>query len=88
MPDSIGKLRNLGPKSVQMLYQAGIKTVVALRELGAVDAYIQVQRSGAKPTLNLLWALEGAIRDIPWQEIAQEQRRVLLDRLDARQKQF
>lgn len=88
MPDSIGKLRNLGPKSVQMLYQAGIKTVVALRELGAVDAYIQVQRSGAKPTLNLLWALEGAIRDIPWQEIAQEQRRVLLDRLDARQKQI
>lgn len=88
MPDSIGKLRNLGPKSVQMLYQAGIKTVVTLRELGAIDAYIQVQRSGAKPTLNLLWALEGAIRDIPWQEIAQEQRRVLLDRLDARQKQI
>lgn len=88
MPESICDLRNLGPKSVQMLRQAGIATPEALRALGAVEAFIKVQRSGAKPTLNLLWALEGAIREISWQEVAQEQRRVLLDRLDARRKEI
>ncbi len=88
MPESIGELRNLGPKSVQMLSRAGIATPDALKALGAVDAFIKVQLSGAKPTLNLLWALEGALRDIPWQEIAQEQRRVLLDRLDSRRKEL
>jgi hypothetical protein len=71
-----------------MLRQAGIATPEALRALGAVDVFIKVQRSGAKPTLNLLWALEGAIREISWQEVAQEQRRVLLDRLDARRKEI
>lgn len=88
MAESILDLRNLGPQSAQMLQRAGVATPEALRTLGAVDAYIKVLRTGAKPSLNLLWALEGAIHDVPWQEIAHAQRRVLLDRLDSRRKEI
>lgn len=88
MAESIGDLRNLGPKSVQMLKQAGIATPDRLKQLGSVDAFILVQRTGAKPTLNLLWALEGAICNKRWQDIAHEQRRMLLDQLDARRKEM
>jgi len=84
VPDSIADLPNLGPKSCEMLQQAGILTATELRRVGAVEAYILVQRSGAEPTLNLLWALEGALRDVPWQEIAGAERRRLLDELHAK----
>lgn len=57
---NIADLPNFGPKSQQMLAQAGIHTIEQLRELGAVRAYLQVKRSG-NVSLNLLWAMEGAL---------------------------
>ncbi len=65
-----------------MLEKAGIDSVTRLRELGAVRAYRQVQLSGARPSLNLLWALEGALTDQPWQQIAQAHRLSLLLELE------
>lgn len=78
MPNSLAQLPNLGPKSQAMLEGAGITTVVMLRELGAVAAYVRVMQSGGKPGLNLLWALEGALSGLPWQQVAREQRTSLL----------
>lgn len=76
----IADLPNFGPKSQQMLEQAGIKTVEQLRELGAVRAYLQVKRSGGNASLNLLWALEGALTGQHWQVVAKEERlRLLLE---------
>lgn len=75
-------LRNLGPRSVQMLQRAGIEGFSRLRELGAVRAFVAVKRSGAAPSLNLLWALEGAISDRPWQQVAKEERLRLLLQLE------
>lgn len=63
---AIAELRNLGEASAKMLAQAGIKTVAELREVGAVAAYVAVKRTGATPSLDLLYALEGALRDVPW----------------------
>ena len=60
-PLPLTDLPNLGPKSQQMLQLAGIQSVQDLRRLGAVRAYLQVQACGAPASLNLLWALEGAI---------------------------
>ena len=71
-------LRNLGPKSQEMLHAAGIASVAELRELGAVRAYVQVKRSNRGTSLNLLWALEGALSDRPWQEVARRDRLSLL----------
>lgn len=82
MASSLLALRNLGPASVRMLASAGIGSAAELRRLGAVAAYRQVQRSGASPSLNLLWALEGALADEPWQQVARERRLALLMALE------
>lgn len=71
-------LRNLGFSSLHMLASAGVENEVQLRELGAVAAYVAVQRAGFKPSLNLLWALEGALSNRHWQDVARDDRLDLL----------
>ncbi len=75
---AVADLPNLGPKSQQMLQAAGINTVVQLRKLGAVAAYARVKRVTPAASLNLLWALEGALTGLPWQVVAREHRTSLL----------
>ncbi|WP_342620663.1 TfoX/Sxy family DNA transformation protein [Rhodoferax sp. GW822-FHT02A01] len=74
----IQSLANLGPKSREMLEAAGIRTVAQLRKLGAVAAYAKVKQRDGRASLNLLWALEGALTDLPWQTVAHEHRTSLL----------
>jgi len=78
----ISELPNLGPKSEEMLVRAGITTLQQLRALGSVRAYIEVCRSGSSPSLNLLWALEGALTDRSWQRVEKEDRLSLLQQLE------
>ncbi len=77
------KLRNIGPKSAAWLRQVGLRTEDDLRAIGALDAFIRVKRAGFKPSLNLLYALEGALRDCHWQDIPAERRSELLIAADA-----
>lgn len=79
---NLSDLPNFGPKSQQMLAQAGIHTLEQLRELGAVRAYVKVKRSGACSSLNLLWAMEGALTGRHWQEVAKHDRLSLLLELE------
>ena len=77
---NLADLPNFGPKSRQMLAQAGIRTVEQLRELGAVRAYLQVKRAWDGASLNLLWAMEGALSRRHWQDVAKHDRlRLLLE---------
>lgn len=75
---AMADLPNLGPKSQQMLKAAGIGKVAQLRKLGAVAAYARVKRVTPAASLNLLWALEGALTNLPWQVVAREHRTSLL----------
>ncbi len=77
-PAELKQLRNLGPKSAAMLSAAGIDSVDALRALRAARAYVRVRRSTRGASLNLLWALEGALSDRPWQAVARDDRLALL----------
>lgn len=79
---NMASLKGLGPKSLQMLADIGIVDVEQLRQMGAVRAYVAVKNSNAAATLNLLWALEGAINGMPWQEVARLDRTRLLLALD------
>lgn len=78
MVNHLAHLPNLGPKSQAMLVAAGIHTLADLHRLGSVAAYLQVKRQGGGASLNLLWALEGAISGLHWQEVAREHRTSLL----------
>jgi DNA transformation protein len=67
-------LPNLGPKSAQMLRSAGIRNLAQLRKHGAVKAYVMVRAVDTRASLNLLWALEGALSDRAWQDVARNDR--------------
>ena len=75
---SIADLPNLGPKSERVLAGVGIASVEQLRKMGAVAAYVKAKRSNANVSLNLLWALEGALTGLSWQEVARIHRTSLL----------
>ena len=83
----IADLPNFGPKSQLMLERAGIITVEQLRKLGSVRAYVQVKSVG-KVSLNLLWAMEGALSGRHWQEVAKQERLRLLLELEDVEKSF
>ena len=77
------KLRNIGPKSMAWLRQTGVRTLDDLKSAGALAAFVRVKRAGFKPSLNLLYALEGAILDCHWQEIPEARRSELIAEADA-----
>ncbi|MEN9868083.1 MAG: hypothetical protein RL748_3673 [Pseudomonadota bacterium] len=81
--NDIHHLKNLGPKSALMLQHAGITSLSQLKALGAISAFLRVQDAGLKPSLNLLYALEGALQGEHWQVVAKNMRAQLLIELDA-----
>lgn len=76
--EAIQSLPNLGPKSAAMLAFAGIESAEQLRQLGSVAAYVKVKAVVPSASLNLLWAMEGALTSLPWQQVAHEHRASLL----------
>lgn len=81
-PSDLAALDYLGPRSVEMLGLAGIRSQAQLRELGSVVAYARTKAVCPQVTLNLLWALEGALSQRPWQEVAEHDRASLLMALE------
>lgn len=77
------KLRNIGPKSAAQLRQVGVRTLDDLRALGSLEAFVKLKRAGFKPSLNLLYALEGALLDCHWQDIPDGRRSDLVLAADA-----
>ncbi|WP_305806483.1 TfoX/Sxy family protein [Stenotrophomonas sp. YIM B06876] len=75
---SADKLRNIGPKSAAWLRQVGLRTRADLVAAGPVGAFVKVRRAGFKPSLNLLYSLEGALVDCHWQEIPEARRQQLV----------
>lgn len=83
----LNELPNLGPRSVAALAAAGITSLDVLRQLGAVRAYVRTREFSPSVSLNLLWALEGALTGRPWQEVAVADRASLLMALEDAQRQ-
>jgi TfoX C-terminal domain/Pathogenicity locus len=77
--NQVADLRNLGPKSQAMLVAIGIDSLAKLRKKGAVATYVAVKRSTPLASLNLLYALVGAIENVDWLEVKRERKLELLD---------
>lgn len=96
--DRLRDLQGLGPKSEQMLVAAGIDSVATLQSVGAIRAFVTVthyqqdqqmllSKEGSpvkkvKPSLNLLYALVGALEGEHWLSIAKSQKSQLIMALD------
>ena len=76
-------MRNIGKVSRTWLRAIELHTLDDLKRSGSVAAYRMIKSMQPKATLNLLWALEGAILDIDWREIPDRRKRELLSRLDS-----
>jgi hypothetical protein len=78
----IRDLRNLGPRSEQLLAAVGIRSADGLRRRGAVEAYLALRRLGATRSLNMLWAMAGALDPWPegrdWRDVAAGDQRLPL----------
>lgn len=79
----LAALPGLGPKSARMLVQAGIEDVAMLALLGPLRAYVRVRNSvDGNVSLNLLYALVGALENRDWRDVAAKDRHTLLLALD------
>ncbi len=77
------KIRNVGPKSAAWLRQIGVRTTEDLNRIGPVEAFLKVKRAGFRPSLNLLYAMAGAMADCHWAELPEERKKELLAALTA-----
>jgi len=80
MPEDLSALKNIGPKSAQRLLAAGIESRAQIEELGAVEVYRRLSRN-YPASLTMLWALQGALLDLPFHQLPAEIKSALLDDL-------
>lgn len=74
----LDKLLNLGPASAIRLREVGIPDEAALRRLGALGAYRRIKHAFPRETtLVLLYALAGALADMPWAALSPAEREEL-----------
>ena len=82
-PERLKDLPNLNSSKEKMLNKAGINTVEQLEKEGALHAYKAIQNTFSLNTsLELLWALEGAITGRHWSVIPQSRREELIEDLN------
>lgn len=77
------KIRNVGPKSAAWLRQVGVRTTEDLQRIGPIEAFLKVKRAGFRPSLNLLYAMAGALADCHWADLTEERKQELLSTLEA-----
>lgn len=82
MPGDLVKLRNIGAKSAAKLADVGVTSAAQLQELGAVEVFrrLQTQRD---VNIAMLWALQGALLDLPWYALPADIKAGLLDELSS-----
>ena len=68
-PSALAGLRNLGPASIKWLNAVGVRSRRDLEDLGGVDAYRLLKGQGYNASLNLVYAIEGALRDCDWKRL-------------------
>lgn len=75
-------MRNIGPKSAELLRRIGVRSREELSLVGVAPAFLMVRQAGANPSLNLLWAMEGAVRDADWRAIPSARKQELITELE------
>ncbi len=73
MPDKkLSQLKNIGAKSEALLHQVGIMTVDDLDAIGAVEAWKRVRAIEPSASLVGVYALQGALMNMHWNDLPQD----------------
>jgi DNA transformation protein len=76
-------MKNMGPKSSEWLASVGIYTLDDVAKLGVVETYKRVRAAyPEKVTLNMLWGLQAALLDLPWNELPPDIKEDLIKQLE------
>lgn len=73
------ELKNLGMASVNILHAIGVNTYEDLAQIGAVEAYRRVKSRGIQVSKVMLYALQGALVDVHWNELPPEVKAKLVE---------
>ncbi len=76
------KIRNIGPKMAEKLYNAGIYDLESLVRIGTEDVYLMIDESGGFCGTHhaaYLYAIEAAITDCRWQDVPEGRKTELKD---------
>ena len=68
----LSKLPNIGKVVEKQLNDVGIDTVDELIDLGSKEAWLRIKEIDDSACLNRLMALEGAIQNIRWHNLSEE----------------
>ena len=68
----LSELPNIGKVLEKQLNDVGINTVDDLINLGSKEAWLKIKEIDDSACLNRLMALEGAIQDIRWHNLSEE----------------
>ena len=82
MQDELQHLKNLGKTSAQWLHAVGIHSASDLRRRGAVEAYRAVKARGFRASKVLLYAIEGALLDVHWNDIPPQTKAFLNEQVE------
>lgn len=63
------QLKNLGAASVNILHAIGVNSYRDLKEMGAVEAYTRIKARGIHVSKVMLYALQGALMDVHWNDL-------------------
>jgi len=75
----LSKLPNIGRVLEEQLNYAGITTVDDLINMGSKEAWLKIRELDESACLSRLMALEGAIQNIRWHDLSEDDKRNLRD---------
>ncbi|MFA0811881.1 TfoX/Sxy family protein [Microbulbifer epialgicus] len=76
------KLKNLGLASVNILHSIGIRSYEDLHRIGPVEAFISIRNRGINASRVMLYALQGALMDVHWNDLDPDLKQQLANEAD------
>ncbi len=72
------QLKNLGAASVNILHAIGVNSYADLNSMGPVEAYIRIKARGIHVSKVMLYALQGALLGVHWNDLEQDMKQRLV----------
>lgn len=73
------ELKNLGAASVNILHAIGVNNYDDLKKIGAVEAYCRIRGRGIHVSKVMLYALQGALMDVHWNDLSPDLKAQLVE---------
>jgi len=84
MAKTTDTLINIGPVSRRWLAEIGIYSLNDLKKAGVIETYLMLKAHNPKVSLNMLWGLEAAVRNVHWLSLTKKDKESLIKKLEGK----